>query len=147
MIEGAFSFLLFLFTSPQMAITNQIEGYWLVIIDNTGQAREWNRIYFFDKCSKEARVSLECEGHYGWAEFSGVYLNLYDKNYLTYGVEKEKDKSSGKRKLLMSSIYYDFVINSSKKTLKLLDPETGDLVMEMKKVKKSEVRKSSQGVN
>ena len=147
MVEGAFSFLLFLFGSPQQVITNQLEGYWKVTVDSTVQAREWNRIYYFDDCSKEAREALKCEGHYGWAEFDGVYLNLYDKNYLFYGIDKEKNELTGERRLLLSSIYYDFIINTDRKTLSLFDIDSGNLVLEMKKVSKSEIRKSRSVLN
>ena len=143
MLEGAFSFLLLIFSSPQQVITNQLEGYWIVTIDSTNQARNWNRIYYFEDCPTIKRKSLDCEGHYGWAEFDGVYQNLYDKNYLSYGAEEDKEADSKGRKLLLSSVYYDFLLNAHKKTLKLYDPESKALIMEMRKVPDREVRKSN----
>lgn len=147
MVEGTFSFLLFLFSSPQQAIVNQFEGYWLVAIDNTEQARDWNRIYFFESCSKMKREAMECDGHYGWAEFDGIYSNFYDKSYTTFGVDRDIDVSTGKRRVLLSGNYYDFVLNTGKKTLRLFDPDSGGLIMEMTKVKKSVVRRSEKGIN
>jgi len=140
MIEGTFSFLLLLFASPQQIVTNHLEGYWLVTVDNTAQVREWNRIYYFEKCTQPDRKSLDCGGHFGWAEFDGVYLNLYDKNYLSYGVEAGKQKHSEKRKLFLNDIEYDFILNTNKRNLKLLELESDKIVMEMRKVSKSEVK-------
>jgi hypothetical protein len=142
MIEGTFSFLLLLFASPQQIVSNHLEGYWLVTIDNTDQVREWNRIYYFEKCARPDRKSYECGGHFGWAEFDGVYLNLYDKNYLSYGVVAGKQSNSEKRKLFLNDIKYDFILNTNQKVLKILELDSDKTVMEMRKVSKSELKKN-----
>ena len=57
-------------------------------------------------------------GDYGWAEFEGVYENLYDKSFIPFSIDKEADPDTGKRKLHLSGIEYDFVLseNSERKT-------------------------------
>lgn len=140
MIEGAFTFLLFLFNSPQQVIANHLHGYWEVSIDKTDQARIWNRVFYFDECKDQELSDMDCKGHYGWAEYEGIYLNLYDKSFMTYGIEKEADPVTGKRKLVISDVTYDFILNTIKKDLWLFDPSTGELVMTMEKVPKSELK-------
>jgi hypothetical protein len=140
MVEGTFTFLLFLFSSPQQAVIKQLDGYWLVTADNTEQVRDWNRIYYFEKCKR--KPSEECEAHYGWAEFEGVYLNLYDKNFITFDVVKDT-KRSKKQKLVLGGETYDFVLNLKQNSLRIFNPDGGDLRMEMQRVRKKEIRKSA----
>ena len=61
MIPGTFSFLLFLFSSPQQVITNKLEGYWLVVEDYTSSKRShWDKVYLFESCAKETVKRLKC---------------------------------------------------------------------------------------
>ena len=140
MVLNFLPILLFLVIAPQKSAIRSISGYWLVTIDNTNQVRDWNRIFYFEKCSKSDKAMQQCKGHFGWAEFDGVYLNLYDKNYLSYGILEEMDEN-GRGKLLLSGIEYYFTLKSKNKLLRLVSVETGDLVMEMEKVPRSEIKR------
>ena len=134
MVKGVFSFLLFIFSSPQDVITNKLEGYLLVVEDNTESYRKhWNRVIVFEKCDKESIKSLACNAHYGWVDEPDLFNNLLDKNYTKYGIEKKKGAKKSGRKLKLGDQYYDFLLNLNNKTLELSDPDTGKKLMVMDK--------------
>jgi len=138
MIKGVFSFLLFIFSSPQDAITNKLEGYWLVVEDNTESFRKhWNRVIVFEKCDKEFVKSMTCNAYFGWVDQLDLFTNLLDRNYTKYGVERKKDAKKSGRKLKLGDQYFDFILNLNNKTLELSDPDTGKKLMVMDKQKPS----------
>ncbi|MBT8230152.1 MAG: hypothetical protein KJO50_07815, partial [Bacteroidia bacterium] len=67
-----------------------------------------------------------------------------DKNFLSYGVEKKKQVNTGKRRFFLNDIEYDFVLNTGKKTLRLFEPETVKILMEMRKVTRAELKNSEE---
>lgn len=74
---------------------HKFEGYWLVVEDHTGFKRKyWNRMFVFEKCSREDASVLNCCGLCGWVDEQHVVTNLPDKNYIKYGREKTENSAN-----------------------------------------------------
>lgn len=138
MVQGTFIFLLLIFSSPQKLITNQMEGYWVVTEDYSEEAREsWQRIFLFKECSNDDRKGQSCRGEYGWALDPGIYLNLFDRNFITYGVDNKSNSKTKQRQLKINDSKFDFVLDLNKNTLILT--EEGKTILSMRKVKNREI--------
>ncbi len=131
MIPGAFTFLMFIFSSPQEVLTHKLEGVWEVTEDRTDSKREyWNKIYTFESCDDVQ--SMQCPGFYGWVDEPDVLTNLLDKNYFIYGISKKKAEGSKSRILFLDDESYHFVLKPGKGILQILY-ENDELLMILKK--------------
>ena len=111
----------------------------MVMEDNTAESRKsWQRIYLFKDCSKEDRKSLSCKGEYGWALDPGIYLNLFDRNYFTFGIDESRNLNTKSRQLTINDSKFDFVMDLNKKTLIII--QNDKTILSMRKVRKSEIR-------
>ncbi len=120
MIPGVFSFLLFIFSSPQKVLTDKLEGTWEVTEDRTLSKRAyWNKIYSFESC--QDAPSMQCQGTYGWVDEPDVLANLLDKSYFVYGVSKKKQEGSGSRILFLDDERHYFILKPSKGELEIYD--------------------------
>lgn len=120
MIPGLFSFLLYMFSSPQTVLTNKLEGTWQVVEDNSESYRKyWHKIYTFEECDNPD--DMKCPGYFGFADEPGVYTNLLDRSYFRFGVSRKKD-DSGSRMLRIDDAAYYFELRPGK-TLNLYDQD------------------------
>ena len=132
MIPGAFSFFLFIFSSPQQVITTKLEGVWKVVEDNTDSRRDfWFKVYAFESCKNSGK--MECQGVYGFADEPDVWTNLLDIGYFNFGVSKKKDSGSNSRILYFDHEPYHFMLSPGKGVLTILDPETDAVLLKMER--------------
>ena len=132
MIPGAFSFLLFIFSSPQQVLTNKLEGEWKVVEDNTNSRRDfWFKVYAFKSC--EDSKKMECHGVFGFADEPDVWTNLLDKSYFNFGISKKKEPGSESRILYVDRVPYHFRLSPGKGELTILDAETDVILLKMER--------------
>jgi len=131
MIQGAFTFIFFIFSPPQKVLTNKLEGVWEVVEDSTFTKRDyWNKIYTFEPC-KDAKA-MRCKGHYGWVDEPDVLTNVLDKSYFIYGVSKNKSEGNKSRILYFDQEPYHFTLYPGKGELFIFEP-SGKLLMRMER--------------
>ena len=129
MITGAFSFLLYLFSSPQAVLTHQLEGAWEVTVDSTDTYRAyWHKVYLFDKC--EDRASMACQGSFGFVDEPDVLTNQWDKAYFIYGVTRKRNEKVKSRILYIDDEPYFFTFSEHRNSLVLKD-ESQHVVLRM----------------
>lgn len=136
MFPSAFSFLLFLFSSPQQVLTNKLEGSWRVVEDYTpGKRSHWDKMYSFKSCEKETAKRMKCQGYYGWVDRPGVGGNVLDKSYFYFGISKEKDNENGFRTLFLHDDEFYFRLWPGKGKLEIIDIESMQVDMVLEKIR------------
>ena len=131
MIKG-FTFFLFLFTTPEQAISNKLDGYWYVTEDSTIQRRDLFRFFRFEKCEKFEDERL-CYASYGWSKNPDNYKNFRDAAAFSYNIIE--DESKKKQFILRTDLNdYNFLLDLKNDALFLKD-ETSKESLAMVKLK------------
>lgn len=136
MITGAFTFFMFLFSSPEQAISKRLDGYWYVADDQTVQKRDLFRFYKFEKCEKFNGGKL-CDGSFGWTKSPENFENMRDVVTFSYHIHEE----AGKRKVYFLETdlaSYHFNLDLKKDLLELEDKDSGESLRMVKLGKKKE---------